>query len=241
MSYDYRFQHLKTGIIMDDMRFGKSSLKAGNEFPEFNLATVTGNSIGKTDFAGTKPMLLIFGSASCPMTVSTIPVLKRLYKEFGADVEFVTLYVREAHPGEYIPQPQTAEEKHKHAFDFQSDYELPWTVAVDDIDGRLHQVLDPKPNAAFLMGSDGKIAFRSLWAGDETALRAALQAISGGEKPSKPQSTAMFGPISRGIGVIDQVLAAAGPRAQREMWFAAPPLAIMAKLVSLVRSIFQRS
>ncbi|MEE8118086.1 MAG: hypothetical protein V3T39_00870 [Gammaproteobacteria bacterium] len=67
---------------------------------------------------------------------------------------------------------------------------------------------------------------------------AALQAVSGGEKPVKQQSTAMLGPMSRGIGVIDQVLAAAGPQKQREILFTAPPLGIMVKLAGLIRSIF---
>ncbi len=67
---------------------------------------------------------------------------------------------------------------------------------------------------------------------------AALQAVSGGEKPVKQQSTAMLGPMSPGIGMIDQVLAAAGPQAQREMLFTAPLLGIMAKLAGLIRSIF---
>jgi hypothetical protein len=41
------------------------------------------------------------------MTASAVPALKKLWAEFGSRVAFITLYVREAHPGENYPQPQT--------------------------------------------------------------------------------------------------------------------------------------
>lgn len=49
------------------------------------------------------------------MTASAGPALKRMHEEFGDRVGFVTLYVREAHPGERYPQPETFEQKLEHA------------------------------------------------------------------------------------------------------------------------------
>jgi non-canonical (house-cleaning) NTP pyrophosphatase len=49
------------------------------------------------------------------MTASAMPALNELYQKFGKRVEFVIVNVREAHPGEFHPQPETAEEKQDHA------------------------------------------------------------------------------------------------------------------------------
>ncbi len=49
------------------------------------------------------------------MTASAGPALKQLHEEFGDRVAFVSMYVREAHPGENYPQAETFEEKLEHA------------------------------------------------------------------------------------------------------------------------------
>ena len=99
-SSDYRYQHVTMGVLLDDFRFGKSALKAGDSFPDFDIPTTDGGHIRRSDFIGRKPMLLVFGSVTCPMTASSIPPLEQLHAEFGDRVEFVMLGVREAHPAE---------------------------------------------------------------------------------------------------------------------------------------------
>src|SRR5919198_4979288 len=115
------------------------------------------------------------------MTASAGPALKELYREFGDRVAFLTVYVREAHPGERYPQPDTFEQKLNHAIDYKERDQIPWTVAVDDIDGSFHQALDPKPNAAFFVDASGRIAFRSLWSNDEAGLRQGFEALVSGD------------------------------------------------------------
>ncbi|WP_164701461.1 hypothetical protein [Modestobacter sp. KNN46-3] len=51
-------------------------------------------------------------------------------------------------------------------------------VAVDDVDGTLHRLLDPKPGAAYLVGTDGTVLFRSPWADHPGPLRHALSAAA---------------------------------------------------------------
>ena len=65
--------------------------------------------------------------------------------------------------------------------------------------GSLHQILDGKPNAAYLMDTSGKTAFRSLFAGDEGGLRAALESASRGRTPAKTQSRAIMVPVAKAI------------------------------------------
>lgn len=233
----YRYQHVTTGVLLDDFRFNKSAPKVGNSFPDFDLLTTTGEHICRGRYLGRKPVLLVFGSITCPMTASSIPPLQRLYAAFGDRVEFVMLNVREAHPAEHYEQPNTFEQKLRHAVALKTRHDIPWTVAVDDLDGALHRLLDTKPNAAFLMDADGRIAFRSLWAGDERALRDALQRVVNGQSPYKSQSAAMLAPMIRGIGYFPDVLTQAGPRAAREMLLAAPPIALAAGMAGLFRRL----
>src|SRR5581483_5060735 len=103
----------------------------------------------------------------CPMTASASPVLKGLHRRFGDRVSFLTLYVREAHPGDRIRQPDTVEEKLENARLLQRRDRLPWPIAVDGVDGELHEQLGRKTNAAFLLDPEGRVAYRSLWSSDE--------------------------------------------------------------------------
>ena len=230
---EYRFKRVTIGLLMDDTRFRKDSLSVGDPFPLFELPTTDGRQISRDDFVGKRPLLVVFGSKSCPLTVSSIEPLMRLHQEFGRDIEFVTLNVREAHPGENSRQPMNYELKLKHAEELQTRYEIPWVVAVDDIDGTLHRALDTKPNAAYLMDKNGKIAFRTLFAGDDTALNQALLSVSKGRPAPKKQSRAMLKPMVRTIGFIDNILKEAGPQAQRDMLRVAPPLILTAKIANL--------
>src|SRR5919106_3148243 len=111
------------------------------------------------------------------MTASAGPVLKRLYEEFRDQIEFLTVYVREAHPGDRYRQPQASDDKLKLAREYRNRDDIPWPVAVDDIDGTLHRALDAKPNAAYLVDIDGRIAQRVLWSNDEQGLRRAILAL----------------------------------------------------------------
>ncbi|MFQ5973530.1 MAG: TlpA family protein disulfide reductase [Alphaproteobacteria bacterium] len=234
---DYRYKRVTPKVLMSDFRFKKTAPRAGDPLPELELVTTRGEPIKTTDLFGPKPLLLVLGSVSCPMTASSIAPLKRLYAEFGEKVAFLTLYVREAHPAEHYPQPETAEEKLAHARILKEQHEIPWTVAADDIDGTLHRGLDSKPNAAYLIDVDGTIAFRALWAGDEAGLRRALASVSHGDKPTKPQSRALFGPLAKGMGYFQQVLDRAGPQAQRDMLRAAPPILLVGRVAALFRPL----
>lgn len=234
---DYRYRSFNTRLLMSDFRFGKESLGQGDRVPEFDLPTATGGYVRSRELRGGRPLLLIFGSVSCPMTAASAPSLKDLHAEFGDQVEFATLYVREAHPGEKVPQPESLAEKLEQAKSFQELDAIPWTVAVDDIEGTLHRALDPKPNAAYLIDSRGIIAFRSLWAGDEKGLRRALSTLVKGQRPSKPQSTAMLGPLAQGMGRFREVILRSGRRAERDVLLAAPPIAVVARLATLFRPL----
>jgi hypothetical protein len=166
------------------------------------------------------------------MTASAMPFLLRLHTEFGDRADFIMLNVREAHPGEHFWQPGSMEEKLKHAQALKQFYGIPWTVATDNIEGDLHRALDPKPNSAFLVNSDGIIVFRSLWASDKKALRQALESVVAGRKPDQAESQTLIGPVLRAMGQVQDVMERAGPQAVKDLWWAGFPMALAGRVAT---------
>lgn len=232
----YRYKHVSMGVLMHDFRF-ESGPAPGEAMPELDLTTTDRQTMSTLRWKGERPVLFVFGSVSCPMTASSMEVLKRLHRTFGKQVAFVMLNVREAHPGEHVPQPDTAEEKLAHAAALKEQFDIPWTVATDGVEGAVHRALDPKPNAAYLVDTHGIIAFRSLWAGDERGISEALGSVVRGETPHERESQRRLVPMTMGLGEMREALRRSGPTAERDMWRAAPPMAAMAWLADLFRPL----
>lgn len=211
MGVQYRYPRFKRGILFDDLAFRGGPLP-GQQMPDFDLPTTDGGRIRKGDFVGRRPLLLVLASITCPMALSAVPELMRLHDEFGDRVGFVTLYVREAHPGERYPQPDTMEQKLAHARAYQERNGIPWRVAVDAIEGELHRALDPRPNAAYLMDTDGKVAFRALNSNHERVLRRGIEdaVVRQPARTGENQSRAI--PLIKGLGMMYEALDLAGKR-----------------------------
>ncbi|MCE7083396.1 redoxin domain-containing protein [Streptomyces sp. ST2-7A] len=222
---DYRFGRFRTRLLIDDMTFGRNALGPGSPLPEFDLPTLDGGRFASRSL-GRRPVLMVFGSRTCPVTESAVPGLKRLHSRFGERVRFVLVNTREAHPGRTIGQPTTAARKHLHAQRLGHHHDLPFEVAVDDIDGTLHRAFTPKPNSAYLIDEEGTIRFRAHWANDEPALRRALERTVSGHTVHG-RSRAMVGPLLRAVGHLPGVVTAAGRGTGRDVWRAAPPLAVL--------------
>jgi hypothetical protein len=75
-----------------DLSFGGPP--PGEQLPDFDLPTTSGDRICKADFIDRRPLLLMCGSITCPMTASSDRDLARLNADFGHAVAFVTLNVR---------------------------------------------------------------------------------------------------------------------------------------------------
>ena len=230
---DYRFDRFRLGLILDDMKFSKKSLRPGDPIPRFDLLATDGSQFQLDEYAAGRPVLLVTGSVTCPMTAASTPDLKSLYEKYGETVAFVLLYVREGHPGEHTPQPKTIEDKLQHARALEEVFGVSWPVAVDDIDGNLHRALDAKPNSLHLVDRNGKIAFRSLWAGDTASVERAVGQLVRGENLTGTESQKMVSPVVRSGGYITEVLKMGGKTAIRDAWLAAPPMILLGQVSSL--------
>ena len=221
----YRYDHLQLRLVLRDLYFSRDDPGPGHRVPDFDLPTLGGGRFRSTDLGETGPALLIFGSYTCFVTDSAAPGLKELQARFGDRVRFVMVDVREAHPGQAVPQPKTLDEKMAHAKLLRDLHGFEFEVALDDADGTLHRALSPKPNSAYALDKDGTILFRAHWANDTEALAAALEAIAAGESPSRSQSGGLVRPMLRLSRNIAPVLDRAGGGAWRDMWLVAPPMA----------------
>lgn len=67
------------------------------------------------------------------------PALKPLEAEYASSgIDFVFVYVREAHPGENLPAHKSMEQKAKHARIFRDELEITRPIVLDGLDGAGH-------------------------------------------------------------------------------------------------------
>lgn len=171
------------------------------------------------------------------MTASAGPALRKLHDEFSDDVAFLTLYVREAHPGERYPQPDDFDRKLSHARDYAGRDDLSWPVLVDDAEGTLHRKLDGKPNSAYLVDESGTVVFRTLWSNDEETLRDGLEAVARGRRPRNPDRAPRMWPMLGGVGEMYHVLGLAGEEARHDVRREMPPVYGMARVAEWFRPL----
>ncbi len=217
--------------MLADMRFGPRAVKTGERLRPVTLPLTNGASVtvgGEHD----RPMVVVTGSLTCPMTEASTPSVRRLHQEYGTRIDFLMVSGREAHPGERLPQPKTDEAARARAEQLASFHDLVFPVAVDTLDGAVHQHLDLKPNTLVVLDETGTVVFRSLWAGDRRQVRAALDAAVAGDKPARSESRAMLGPMSGALPRISEVTRRGGSTAWADVRRSAPPMAMMAWLAA---------
>lgn len=222
----YRFEHFNFRLMLQDLRFSRGSLRAGDQLPDATLMTLDGKEISLRELAAHRPTVLVTGSPSCPLTAGSLPNLNRLASRFGDSVQFVLVQVREAHPGAELNQPLTQQEKRERAQLMREVMGVRWPVLVDDIDGSLHRMLDTMPNSLHIVGTDGTILYRALLAGD-AAVDDTIASIVAGDRPTRAESQSML-PMLESAGFIHDTLVRAGAGAYGDVIKSAPPMAALA-------------
>ena len=223
---DYRFEHLNLGLLLKDMRFGRTALVAGDRLMDVTLLNLDGREVSLRSLGVGRPIALVTGSTTCPATASSMPDLNRLEELYGDRVQFVLLQVREAHPGAEIDQPRTSRDKVQHAQLMREVYSVRWPVLVDDIDGTLHHRLGTEPNSLHIIGADGEILYRALFAGDP-GVENAIATVAAGELLTKKSSQSLL-PILNSVGFMHDTVVGAGAGAYSDMVKAAPPMVAVA-------------
>lgn len=102
------------------------------------------------------------------------------YRDRG--VEFLTVYVREAHPGERgyreYAQPSDLAHKRANARALVAAEALTAPVLVDGMDEAVHRLYGSLPNMVYVIDKGGTIAYKATWtvAGEIDSVLAALTA-----------------------------------------------------------------
>ena len=116
--------------------------------------------------------------------------LHELWERWGEEVEFVVVYIREAHPEEgwvvtsnrdegiLVNDPTTNDERLEVAAACAINLKIRMPVVVDEVDDAIANAYGALPDRLYLVGTDGNVAFqgaRGPWGFDPGALEAAIK------------------------------------------------------------------
>jgi tetratricopeptide (TPR) repeat protein len=162
--------------------------------PDFNLPEVgTKRRVRLSDFRGKTPVVLVFGSYSCPNFRDSADALNALFRQYGRQAPFFLVYIREAHAsgdwqstrnareGINVSPALSMEDKGNHAAICAQNLHLKFPALLDEMDGNVEAAYAAWPSRAFVIGADGRVRYSTrLTQLDfraeemEAALRAAL-------------------------------------------------------------------
>ena len=203
----YNYERFTRETLVKDMAACKAAggPEPGDKAPDFEARTLDGDKIELSDYRGEKNVVLTFGSATCPMTAGSIAGMNKLYEKYQGEVEFLFVYVREAHPGEEIPAHQEMDDKVRAAEILREEEDVAMPIVVDELRGTIHKKYGKFPNPTYLIDKSGRVAFRCLWTQPgvvEDALESLLErqrergvehaVVNGGEDRSMPMSYAVI-------------------------------------------------
>lgn len=96
-------------------------------------------------------------------------------------MEFLDVFLRQAHPGELRGAYRTYEEKLEGAREYEREEELPWTLLVDDLAGTVHRVYSGEmADPVFLIDSAGRVSFYGMWTHAPTLQKAIEELLASG-------------------------------------------------------------
>jgi tetratricopeptide (TPR) repeat protein len=140
--------------------------------PEFALPDSASDKIVRlADIRRKAGAVIVFGSYSCPNFRSSADELKRLYRQYGARVPFLLVYIREAHANGYwqstrneregveLEPAANMTEKQDHAVMCSRKLHLPFPAVVDGMNGAVENAYAAWPSRLFVVGKDGRVRY----------------------------------------------------------------------------------
>lgn len=101
--------------------------------------------------------------------------LNRLYSRYrDRGFEFLTIYVREPHPGEGYTHHTTWEQKLRYARECRAQDGISNPMLVDDLEGTVHRLYGVMPNMVYVVDKRGKVAYKAMWT-DQSEIEAVLE------------------------------------------------------------------
>jgi hypothetical protein len=149
-------------------------LAVGETAPDFQLAAMSGDGqVSLASLEAGRPVVLIFGSYSCPVFRGQIAQLNRDYEQYKNRADFYLIYIREAHPGsklyrekdgqrvlEVIDQTDTLAARQQLARDTVETFQLTLPTWVDGVGNQANREYAGWPVRFVAIGADGKLAYK---------------------------------------------------------------------------------
>jgi len=152
------------------------------------------------------PVLLVFGSYTCPEFSGAADTLNKLYPEYKDRIPFYLIYIREAHSngglastrnqreGIVLQPAASMRERQDHATMLWRKLHIEFPNALDSNEGNGREVYAAWPSKAYLVDKRGRILFSTALGeqdfhpeGLEAALRQATTAVKESRLPRGPQ------------------------------------------------------
>ncbi|MGV3486505.1 MAG: deiodinase-like protein, partial [Planctomycetaceae bacterium] len=147
-------------------------LKAGDMAPEFTLPRVDGTgTLSLAELRREKPVVLVFGSISCSPFRRQVQAVEKLHQQYQDQIQFVMIYIREAHPDSEIfvrddqgkevlkkfTQTDQLELRKSHAKYCDRTLSLSFPMLMDSVDNRTNVAYSGWPIRLVIVGTDGRV------------------------------------------------------------------------------------
>jgi tetratricopeptide (TPR) repeat protein len=148
--------------------------KPGESAPGFSLPRLGSDAaISLDQFRSGKPIVLLFGSYTCPNFREQAATLNALAGKYHSTVPFLLVYIREAHTGDTwqstINQRQgidwqparSTPEMQAHASSCVRKLKMNFPAVVDTVEGQVESRYSAWPSRLYILGKDGRVLYRT--------------------------------------------------------------------------------
>jgi hypothetical protein len=148
-------------------------LKIGDAAPDARLIALNGSDHFRIrERSAGKPLVLVFGSFTWPPFRRQVGDVVQIYNDYKDHADFLTVYVREAHPTDEwqmksnvkddvcYAQPKTLEQRLAIANDFTKRFNFPIPFGVDDMSNAANAAYAAWPERLYILDESGRIAYR---------------------------------------------------------------------------------
>jgi thiol-disulfide isomerase/thioredoxin len=155
-------------------RARRGALEVGQTAPDFDLPTLDGTSrVRLSSLRGVKPVVLIFGSYTCPPFRREIAAVQQVVERYGDRASFFFVYVEEAHARDVWPlasnakaqivyeTPRTAAERAGIATTCAQALAVRMPILVDDMNDRTVGAYAAWPTRIYVIDPSGSVAYKS--------------------------------------------------------------------------------
>lgn len=170
--------------------------KVGDKAPDFELMDLDKKKLSLKSLLG-KPVVVEFGSYTCPVFRRKVEGLAKLRSEYGDAVQWIMIYTLEAHPtdgwaisintqsGIELPQHTSFEKRLECAKLCKEKLDLKLHVLVDGYENKVTDAYGGRPNRGFVIDAEGKVVSKQVWI-EVDATRKALDSILQHKDSEKP-------------------------------------------------------